>query len=187
VKKIPFKTWQYLPLISCLKQFVANQDMAIKLSYCHNHQHEHGLDEVCDVFDSWLYQNLCNRHVVIRGDTPDKDRTLNHKYFHQPHDLALGFSTDGVGIFKKRKEYSGWPLVVFNYNLPPDLCMKRKYLLCLGCVPGKAWDFDSFLHPLQEEAELLAQGVPATDGLNNNEGFMLFAYFFLAICRHTWH
>lgn len=171
----PWKKWTYLPLSPQLKQFVEDDDTREKMQYRHNHDHnsKHGPDEVCDVYDTQLYKTLLQRKVTVDG------RTYNHSYFDQPHDIALGFSTDGVGIFKKQKT-SAWPMFVINYNLPPDIRMHRKHMLCVGCVPKKAWDFDSYMFPLYEEAAILAVGLLVYED-RLQENIMLRAYFILVI------
>jgi hypothetical protein len=46
--------------------------------------------------------------------------TLPWKYFKDDRDMALGLSTDVFAPFKKHK-LTAWPLIIFNYNLPPEI------------------------------------------------------------------
>ena len=80
-------------------------------------------------------------------------------YFSDPRDIALGLSTDGFAPFRQRK-MTAWPIIVYNFNLPPDIRFHREYILCLGVVPGpnKPKDFDSFLLPAVEEFLRLCNG-----------------------------
>lgn len=169
------KLWTYLPLAPRLKQMVENDDTRKEMQYRHQHDVacKHRADEVCDVFDTKLYCTLLERQVIVNG------KTYNHHYFDQPTNIALGFSTDGVAIWKKQKA-SAWPLFAINYNLPPEKRMHRKHILCVGCVPKKAWDFESYMYPLYEEAVVLAIGVLVYEDWLT-ESFMLRAYFILAI------
>jgi hypothetical protein len=123
-----------------------------------------------DVFDSAHYHSLKDCHVKIH------DTTLNAKYFSGKRDIALGLCTDGVGPLKTRK-VSCWPLVIVNYNLPPDLMFLLDYIMSLGVIPGpnKPKDSDSFLWPLTEEMLQLAKGVQVFDVLDS-EYFLLRAF-----------
>src|SRR4051812_7354278 len=77
---------------------------------------------------------------------------------------CIGLSTDGFGPFHRRKQ-TAWPLLLFNYNLPPDIRFHIKNILCVGVIPGpkKPKDFDSFLWPLVQELLKLALGVRTFD------------------------
>ncbi|QRV84668.1 Transposase family tnp2 [Ceratobasidium sp. AG-Ba] len=105
---------------------------------------------------------------------------LPHRYFSSPTDIALGLSTDGFGPFKSRKQ-TCWPLLAFNYNLPPSIRHRLKNLLCLGIIPGpnSPKELDTFLAPFIQELEELARGVPAYDG-ENDRPFCLRGY--LLVC-----
>ena len=55
-------------------------------------------------------------------------------YFSDGHDIALGLLTDGFAPFKKCDKMC-WPIILFNYNLPPEICFQKKY--CIHChSPG---------------------------------------------------
>jgi hypothetical protein len=125
------------------------------------HEHKHTPGTSKDVFDSEHYRKLRNKHVELNG------KTYPHRYFEDPRDLALGLSTDGFAPFKKRKS-TAWPLIIFNYNLPPDIRFHLNNILALGVIPGprKPHDADSFLWPLLKELYKLAIGVRAFDILS---------------------
>ncbi|KAG8988522.1 hypothetical protein FRB90_002697, partial [Tulasnella sp. 427] len=74
-----------------------------------------------------------------------------------------------------------WPIVIFNYNLPPEIRFHLDNILCLGVIPGlkQAKDSNSFLWPFVEEMLSLAKGVVAFDALAK-ESFVLHAYVILA-------
>lgn len=102
---------------------------------------------------------------------------LGHKYFEDPRDIALGFGTDGVGPFRRQKA-TCWPLLVYNYNLPPTKRFHDDNAICLGKVPGphKPKDMDSFLYPATQELLQLAVRVEAWDAVQG-EKFVLHAFF----------
>jgi hypothetical protein len=41
-------------------------------------------------------------------------------YFSKETDLALGLSADGINAFQKRGIHSIWPIILVNFNLPPQ-------------------------------------------------------------------
>jgi len=62
-------------------------------------------------------------------------------YFSDKHDIALGLSMDGFAPFKRRDK-TCWPLILFNYNLHPEICFPKQYCIHVATVPGpkKPWD-----------------------------------------------
>lgn len=126
-----------------------------------------------DVFDSGNYRTLQSRNVTLGA------QQQTHKFFGDSRDIALGLSTDGFAPFKRRKK-TAWPLVVFNYNLPPEMRFHIQYILCVGVIPGpnKPKDFDSFIWALVEEFLTLLVGVRAFD-TTTGELFKLRAYLIL--------
>jgi hypothetical protein len=123
-----------------------------------------------DIFDGAHYRGLLKQEVTVDG------HQLGHKYFEDPRDIALGFGTDGVGPFRRRKA-TCWPLLVYNYNLPPTEHFHDDNAICLGEVPGphKPKDMDSFLYPATRELLQLAVGVEAWDAVQK-EKFILRAF-----------
>ena len=126
-----------------------------------------------DVFDGKIYRQLCTEKVIVDG------KKLKHNHFSDHRDIALGLSTDGFAPFKHRKN-TAWPLILFNYNLPPETRFHVEEILALGVIPGprKPLDVDSFLWPAMLEFIQLAQGVTAFDILEA-ELFALHAYLIL--------
>ncbi|KAL7277981.1 hypothetical protein ACG7TL_007934 [Trametes sanguinea] len=162
----------YLPVIPRLKAQYANHEMARKLQYrAKEHLHEPGL--IKDVMDSTHYQSLLGKNVMLG------DRVLPHRYLDDPRDAALGLSTDGFAPFKRRSK-TAWPLILVNYNLPPEIRNLLDNIIGLGVIPGpkKPVDFDSFLWPFAQELLRLAIGVHAYDALTDSF-FALRAYLIL--------
>jgi hypothetical protein len=91
----------------------ANAEKAKEMQY-QAFEHEHIDGRTTDVFDSYIYQWLLGKKVNVGR------QALPHQYFSDPWDVALGLSTDGFGPFKKHKSMA-WPLILFNYNLPPEI------------------------------------------------------------------
>jgi hypothetical protein len=171
----PRQKFVYIPLIPRLQAFAMNQRVSQLMQY--RHEFTTGSDETCskpgvvkDVFDGELYKELCHENVVVG------DETLSHRYFDDRRDVALGLSTDGFGPFKRHK-HTCWPLIVFNYNLPPDIRFQMENILSLGVIPGpkKPKDPNSFLWPFVREMLRLAIGVVSFDILSR-EMFRLCSY-----------
>jgi hypothetical protein len=168
----PRKQFSYLPLIPRLVTFFACHKQNVKMAYRSKFTHDPAV--VKDVFDSVLYRSLISKFIA-----PVVGPALGTKYFSDAWDLALGLSTDGYAPFKKRKK-TAWPILLFNYNLPPDLRFHQDEVLCIGVVPGpkKPLDFDLFLWPLVEELLNLELGVTAWDAVKQ-EQFTLRAHVLL--------
>ena len=113
-------------------------------------------DRTTDVFfNGTNYNTLRKIHVTLGGEKQ------SHKYFEDPRDIALGLSTDGFAPFKRQK-HTCWPLILFNYNLPPEIRFLIQHIvICVGVIPGpkKPKDFDSFLWLIVEELLELSSGV----------------------------
>lgn len=129
---------------------------------------------MADIWDGKVYKELTERYIHIDG------KALSTKYFSNPHDLALGLTTDGFAPWRKRK-YTAWPLLIINYNLPPDKRFHQKNIIALSVIPGpkKPKDIDSFLYPLIEELLKLLYGVQAFDA-NTGQYFCLRAFLIIA-------
>jgi len=130
-------------------------------------------DTVSDVFDGKLYCDCCEKFVQVDG------QTFDHKYFQDPHDVALGLSLNGFPIFNKRN-LSTWPVILINYSLPPDIRTHLLHVLCYGVIPSPkaVKDMDSFLHPLYCELEKLTQGIKSMD-IRSKKLFLLHAFLLL--------
>jgi hypothetical protein len=162
------KSFVYVPLAPRLTALHRDVDLATKMKY--RGQCVRSTQGITDIFDGTVYLNLMRKRVVVDG------RELPYNYFSDGRDIALGLATDGFAPFRRRKA-TAWPLIVYNYNLPPEVRFRKEHVLCLGVVPGpkKPKDMDSFLYPLVEELLQLAVGIRAFDVLQSSL-FALHAY-----------
>ena len=73
---------------------------------------------------------------------------LPHYFFSDARDIALGLSTDGFAPFKRKKQ-TKWPIILINYNLPPNVQSQIRNIILLGTIPGpkKPKDAVSYLFP----------------------------------------
>jgi Transposase family tnp2 len=72
-----------------------------------------------------------------------------------PRNLRIGLCTDGMNPYgNMSSRHSTWPVLLCIYNLPPWLCMKRRYIMIPLMISGPKQpgnDIDVFLAPLIEE------------------------------------
>lgn len=172
-KKQPQQQFSYIPLIPWLKAYYAEEERARCLRYQHENyapSMANSAGPVKDIFDGAHYCLLLGKFV-----TSYKNK-LQHCYFDNCCDLALGLLTDGYAPFCWRNK-TAWLLVMYNYNLPPDIQFHDDKVIYLGVVPGpcKPINFDLFLWPLMEEMLALSIGIDAWDA-DSKEKFKLCAY-----------
>jgi hypothetical protein len=135
-----------------------NRKMAERLRYRAQVEPKKGSQPsvIQDVFDGENYRSL--HETQVSPDSP-------YCYFDNPEDIALGLSTDGFTLFKRRRRgYStAWPLILVNYNLHPKYRTRTENVLCIGCIPGprQCKDISLFLIPLLDELLELERGVAA--------------------------
>ncbi|XP_010495350.1 PREDICTED: uncharacterized protein LOC104772433 [Camelina sativa] len=141
VKKGAFhKVLRYFPIISCFKRMFRSVNMAKDLRWHFNNKSSDGK----------------LRHPV---DSVTWDQ-MNAKYpsfASEERNLRLGLSTDGFNPFNmKNTMYSCWPVMLVNYNLPPDLCMKKENIMLTLLIPGPQQpgnNIDVYLEPLIEDLQ----------------------------------
>ncbi|XP_054797439.1 uncharacterized protein LOC129302523 [Prosopis cineraria] len=110
---------------------------------------------------------------------------IDHEYpefGQEARNLRLALCTDGMNPHGLQSStYSTWPVILIIYNLPPWLCMKRKYMMLSMLILGPKQpenDIDMYLAPLVEDFKLLWEiGVEVYDGYRE-EKFNLRALLF---------
>jgi len=113
-----------------------------------------------DVFDAEHYQTLLKSKVVNDG----QEKTW--KYFSGKNDIAFSLCTNGYQLYgKKRKGPSAIPIVLQNFNLPSELCIKVDNLIYLEIIPGphQPTYMASFIVPFDNKCVTLATGLPTCD------------------------
>jgi len=141
----PRKIYVYIPLIPRLVGFAQNLHFVELMQYRARHSASYREGEMHDFFDRDHYRNLCKRFVHV-------GQSLAHKFFNDARDIALGASSDGFAPHRRRKS-TAWPLILFNYNLPPDIRFHINNIIAVAVIPGpkKPKDIDTFLWPLLRE------------------------------------
>jgi hypothetical protein len=167
----PRKQFTYIPFTPRLLGLYHCPKTGKEMLHRSKHVHVEGL--MTDVYDSKNYRDLLEREVMLDG------QPLGHCFFSDHRDVALGISTDGFLPFKNCR-LTAWPVILFNYNLPPDVRFLLDHIICIGVIPGpkKPRDLDSFLWPLISEFLRLAEGVRAYNGIQK-QLFKMHAYLIL--------
>jgi hypothetical protein len=167
----PRKRYYHVPLTPRLQRMYESKDLALKMRYRVLHEQDRINDKLTDVFDGSHYQKLLGKDITVMGF-----KGFGAKYFEGERDVALGLSTDGFAPFRRRR-HSAWPILIFNYNLPPSVRFHQENILPIGVIPGPkaVRDINSFLEPLVDELVQLAAGMPALDA-HKEEIFCLRAH-----------
>jgi hypothetical protein len=103
----------------------------------------------------------------------------------EPRNLRLALSSDGFNPHSSlSSKYSCWPVILVSYNLPPWLCMKRKYMMLTLLISGPKQpgnDIDVCLQPLIDDLKILWDGVEGVYDAYRAEYFKLKAVLFWTI------
>ncbi|GJR91247.1 putative transposon, En/Spm-like protein [Tanacetum coccineum] len=104
-------------------------------------------------------------------------RTIDEKFpeiAKDPRNLRLGISADGVDVNSGTRHHSVWPVLSVIYNLPPWLCMKRKFIMLSVLISGYPGnDIDVFLEPLVDDLHTLFETGVDTYDASTKENFNL--------------
>ena len=168
-KRVPAKVMWYAPIIPRLKRLFQNKEHAKLLRW-------HKEDRKKDVM---------LRHPADGSQWRKIDREFR-TFADDARNLRFGLSTDGFNPFgEQSSSHSTWPVTLCIYNLPPWLCMKRKFIMMPVLIQGPKQpgnDIDVYLRPLVEELLQLwrEEGVPVWDEHEQKE-FDLRALLFVTI------
>ena len=164
----PSKAVWYLPIIPRFKRMFANPTDAKNLRW-------HADERKCDGLlrhpaDSVQWKNIDKEFPTFENES---------------RNLRLGLASDGMNPYGNLStNHSSWPVLLVIYNLPPSLCMKRKYMMLSMMISGPRQpgnDIDVYLSPMIEDLKLLwDDGVEVFDGFAN-ESFQMHAMLFCTI------
>ncbi|XP_074342221.1 uncharacterized protein LOC141679687 [Apium graveolens] len=155
-KRPPVKVFWYLPIVDRFKCLFANTKDAKHLRW-----HAEGRKS-----DGML------RHP---SDSPQW-RTIDGKFPEFGYDarnLRLELCADGMNPYRTLScNHNTWPVLLSIYNLPPWLCMKRKYIMLALLISGPKEpgnNIDVYLQPLIEDLNLLwDKGVTVFDSYSQS-------------------
>nr|ABG66029.1 transposon protein, putative, CACTA, En/Spm sub-class [Oryza sativa Japonica Group] len=115
-------------------------------------------------------QDRMLRHAANGSQWRNIDRKFKH-FGKDARNIRFGLSTDGMNPFGQMSSgHSTWPVTMCIYNLPPWLCMKRKYIMMPIIIQG----------PKQPGNDINKEGVPVWDD-DKQEEFNLRALLFITI------
>ncbi|KAI5312908.1 hypothetical protein L3X38_042082 [Prunus dulcis] len=99
------------------------------------------------------------------------------EFGNEPRNLRLALSSDGFNPHSSlSSRYSCWPVILVTYNLPPWLCMKRKFMMLTLLISGPKQpgnDIDVYLEPLIDDLKSLWVGIRGVYDAHNGEYFTL--------------
>ncbi|CAL9024620.1 unnamed protein product [Prunus brigantina] len=99
------------------------------------------------------------------------------EFGNEPRNLRLALSSDGFNPHSSlSSRYSCWPVILVTYNLPPWLCMKRKFMMLTLLISGPKQpgnDIDVYLEPLIDDLKSLWDGIRGVYDAHNGEYFTL--------------
>jgi hypothetical protein len=137
-KRVPAKVMWYAPIIPRLKRLFRNKEHARLLRW---HKEERKKDGKL-------------RHPADGSQWRKIDREFP-TFSDDARNLRFGLSTDGFNPFgEQSSSHSTWPVTLCIYNLPPWLCMKRKFIMMPVLIQGPKQpgnDIDVYLRPLVDE------------------------------------
>ncbi|CAA7059754.1 unnamed protein product [Microthlaspi erraticum] len=141
-KGVPEKVLRYFPIIPRLKRMFRSEKTATDLIWHFSNKRNDG--KMSHPVDSATWDQMNNKY-------PD--------FASEPRNVRLGLSTDGFNPFSmKNSTYSCWPVLMVNYNMAPDLCMKEENVMLTLLIPGPHQpgnSIDVYLEPLIEDLQHL--------------------------------
>ncbi|GJR91574.1 uncharacterized protein Tco_0215585 [Tanacetum coccineum] len=162
------KVLWYLPIKPRLERLFSNEKDAKLLRW---HAEERKKDgKMRHVADSLQWRNIDNEF---------------EEFGNEIRNIRFGLSSDGINPFgNMSSRHSTWPVLLCIYNLPPWLCMKRKYIMMSLLIQGPKQpgnDIDIYLKPLIEDMQdLWSNGVEVYDAYKK-ETFQMRAMIFCTI------
>ncbi|XP_062028814.1 uncharacterized protein LOC133744788 [Rosa rugosa] len=107
------------------------------------------------------------------------------EFGNDPRNLRLALSFDGFNPHNSlSSRYSCWPVILVTYNLPPWLCMKRKFMMLTLLISGPKQpgnDIDVYLQPLIDDLKELWDGIDGVYDAFKGEYFKLKVVLFWII------
>ena len=150
--KVLLKVLQYFPLIPRLKQMFATPLQASLQIW---HIKNRSIDGLV--------------HHVADSRQWEEAHKINPGFSAEHRNLRLDLATNGVNPFSiKHSTWSTWPILIFNYNIPPWMTTKCHFIILSMVIPDPQSvtnvHFDVFMEPLIEKLlELWEVGVETVD------------------------
>ena len=117
----PAKVLWYMPIATRFLRLFQNSDHAKKLTWHASDRVQDG--KMCHPADSPAWQKVDSIWLEFKKE---------------PRHLWLGLCKDGINPHSSQSSrYICWPVIAVIYNLPPWLCMKRRFMLLSMLIPGQ--------------------------------------------------
>jgi hypothetical protein len=137
-KRVPAKVMWYAPIIPRLKRLFRNKEHAKLMRWHKEDRKKDG--KLRAPADGSQWRKIERKWGDFAGDA---------------RNVWFGLSADGINPFgEQSSNHSTWPVTLCIYNLPPWLCMKRKFIMMPVLIQGPKQpgnDIDVYLRPLVEE------------------------------------
>jgi hypothetical protein len=123
---------------------------------------------LCTLMD-WHAKNRSRDNVMRIPADCEAFKHIEEKwpiFVNDPRNIKMGIALDGVNPFSiQNTQYSVWPVIVVNYNIPPYMSIKKQHMMLSLLVPGRfqVKNMDTYLQPLIEECKSLWNGVVMHD------------------------
>ena len=127
-----------MPIIPRIERLFRWKELAILEGWNASHRSELGVMRI-------LTNSIAMKHI---------EDTWPEKFKDEVRILQLSIAMDGVNPYSlQNTNYSVWPVVVVNKNIPPWLSMKNEHLMLALIVPGRRQvkNMDVYLQPLVDE------------------------------------
>ena len=142
-KGTPAKVAWYLPIIPRLKRLFANPNEA-KMFRWHAEERKPSDGKLRHPADAIQWRNIDRKYTQFTKET---------------RNIRFALSTDGMNPFgSMSSRHSTWPVLLTMYNLPPWLCMKRKYIMMSILIEGPKQpgnDIDVYFQLLVDDLQTL--------------------------------
>ncbi|XP_021991056.2 uncharacterized protein LOC118486217 [Helianthus annuus] len=164
----PAKLIWYFPILPRLKRLFSNEKEAKLLRWHSDERINDG--KLRHVADSLQWKNFDRKYP---------------EFSNEVRNIRFGLSSDGINPFRNASSrHSTWPVLLCIYNLPPWLCMKRKYIMMSLLIPGPKQPgnkIDVYLSPLIDDLNLLWNTGENVYDAYKKEYFRLSAMIFCTI------
>ena len=158
----PAKVMRYFPIIPRFKRLFKSPSTAELMTWHAKHRLQDG--KMRHPADSPSWRNIDYRWPDFGGEA---------------RNIRLALSADGINPHNNglTNRYSCWPVLLVNYNLPPWLCMKRKFMMLTILVSGPhepGNNLDVYLQPLIDDLKKLwEEGEPNVYDASSKSHFTL--------------
>ncbi|XP_021768950.1 uncharacterized protein LOC110733242 [Chenopodium quinoa] len=154
---VPAKVMWYFPIVPRFKLLFSIVEESKNLTW-----HEDGRKK-----DGLLRHPADSpQRIKINRDFPE--------FGAEHRNLRLALAADGMNPFSNQSSrHSTWPVILMIYNLPPELIMKRKYMMLTMLISGPKQpgnDIYVYLEPLIDDLKMMWEhGVEVYDAYCNEE------------------